>query len=72
MMKGMCLTMLERYGDILTPKEVKEILHKSQPVIYGLLKEKDIKAYRSGYRWMIPKSSLLDYIRTMFLKGNSS
>jgi excisionase family DNA binding protein len=64
--------MLERYGDILTPKEVKEILHKSKSEIYSLLKEKDIKAYRFRYRWMIPKSSLLEYIRTMFLKGNSS
>ena len=54
--------------DILTAREVKIILHKSKSTIYSLLKNNSIKAYRSGYKWLIPRTSIFDYARGIYIK----
>ena len=54
--------MLKEYGDMLTVKDSMEILHKTQAVIYRLLREKKIIGYHCGYRWIVPKANLVKYI----------
>ena len=60
--------MLDDYGNLLTINEVIRILHKSKTIVYCLIRNKSIKAYRSGYKWIIPKSELLCYIRNIYIQ----
>ncbi len=53
----------EQYGDILTPKEVREILGVGANKIYELLKSGAIKNFQVGRSRKIPKEFLLEYIR---------
>lgn len=54
--------MLEEYELILTPEEVSEILRVGPNKIYELLRKNEIRAFREGRIWKIPKTSLIEYI----------
>ncbi|SHO48922.1 helix-turn-helix domain-containing protein [Anaerocolumna xylanovorans] len=55
--------MLNDYGDLLTIQELCEILNIGKNTAYLLLGHKEIKAFRIGRTWKIPKVSLEEYIR---------
>jgi len=48
--------------DVLTPKNLMELLGISEPTIYRLLKAKKIKSVRIGSMYRIPKCYLSDYL----------
>ena len=48
--------------DLLTPEEAMDYLNVGKNAIYELLGTGEIKAFRIGTRWKIPKKSLDDYI----------
>ncbi|HCT64746.1 MAG TPA: DNA-binding protein [Lachnospiraceae bacterium] len=55
--------MLEDYPDILTPKEVMEILGISKNTLYQLINNREIPATRLGRKlWRIQKQALLDFL----------
>ncbi len=54
--------MLDEYRDVLTIKEVIEILHLGRNTVYRLLGDGEIKSRRVGKKYIIPKKSIIDYI----------
>lgn len=54
--------MLEEYNDILTVNELAEILRIGTTHTYRLLKKGQIKAYKEGKDWKIPREAVRQYI----------
>lgn len=48
--------------DILTPEEVMDYLNIGRNSLYTLLNSGEIKAFRVGRNWKIPRKSLDKYI----------
>ena len=56
--------MLEGIDDLLTSEQVAEILKIGKNALYELLASGDLKAYRNGRVWRIPRQAVEEYIRT--------
>lgn len=56
--------MLERYDDILTADEACEVLRIGKNALYELLQSGQLKGYRNGRAWRIPKKSVIEFICT--------
>ena len=55
--------MLEDYPDVLTTREVMEILDITKNLLYELIHTKQLPAYRIGKKkWRINKNSLIGYL----------
>ncbi|MDD7403680.1 MAG: helix-turn-helix domain-containing protein [Butyribacter sp.] len=54
--------MLENYDDILLPEEAAEILKIGMNQMYKILNTGELKAYRVGRSWRIPKENIINYI----------
>ena len=52
--------MLEKYNDLLTVKEIAEILRVSTNVVYEMIKKGHIKTHRFGRDYKCPKTWLID------------
>ncbi len=58
--------MLEEYPDVLTSKQVMQILTVSKELLYDLIRNKQIPAYRLGKKfWRFNKPSLIKYMKAM-------
>ena len=55
--------MFESYDDILTVEEACEALKIGYNAMYALLSIGQIKGYRNGRVWRIPKTALVEYVR---------
>lgn len=55
--------MFEAYEDIMTIPEVMEALHVGKNRVYELLASKELKGFRIGRPWKIPRESVEEYIR---------
>lgn len=53
--------MLENADDFLTVDELCELLKIGHNAAYALLKSGQIKAFRNGRVWRIPKQAVIDY-----------
>jgi excisionase family DNA binding protein len=51
--------MLDRYPDVLSSKEVMEILDISKVLLYEMIREKKLKAYKVGREWRYNKNTLI-------------
>ena len=49
-------------GEILTIEELMELLYIGKNTAYQLLKSGEIKAFRIGKVWKIPRESVNEYI----------
>jgi len=49
------LKMFTEYDDILTAEEVMEMLYVGKNTVYALLKIGELKGFRIGRTWKIPK-----------------
>lgn len=56
--------MLEKYKDVLTVSDLREILPLGRNIIYQLLNDNVIKNIRVGKKILIPKQFLLEYLQT--------
>lgn len=56
--------MLDNYNDVLTTKELKEVLRIGFNKVYELLKNGKIKSLRVGNKIIIPKSAVLEYLQS--------
>jgi len=54
--------MFEQYDDILTVEEVAEILKIGMTQAYRIVRSGDLKGYKEGKDWKIPKQALNDYV----------
>lgn len=54
--------MLNQYDDLLTTDEACEALKIGKNALYALLKSGQLKAFRNGRVWRIPKDSLIEFI----------
>lgn len=54
--------MLEKCNDVLTVKDLFEILPLGRSKIYELLKNNHIKHLRIGKKIIIPKQSVIDFL----------
>ena len=56
--------MLNDYEDILNVSDVAQILYIGKNRVYELLDNGDLKGFRIGRVWKIPKDAVLEYIFT--------
>ena len=54
--------MFNDYPDILTTKQLQEMLCLSKNSVLGLLKDGEIKSLRKGSKYLIPKLCVIEYI----------
>lgn len=54
--------MLETYEDILTVDEACEALKIGYNTMYNLLNSGNLKAFRNGRTWRIPKQAVIEYV----------
>lgn len=54
--------MFEQYEDIMTIQELQDALQISKNPTYELLGTNQIKAFRIGRIWKIPKASIIEYV----------
>ena len=58
--------MLHGYPDVLTPREVREILSVSKNTLYRLIREERLPAFRLGRRsWRFRKEDIRFYLMNM-------
>lgn len=57
----LCKTMFTEYPDLLSAKQLREILGTSKPLIYTILNSGKIRATKAGRTWIIPKIYLIEY-----------
>lgn len=55
--------MFETYDDILTVDDVADALKIGTSQVYRILRSGELKGYKEGKDWKIPKISLESYIR---------
>ena len=56
--------MLEQFDDLLTAEEACEALRIGKNALYRLLASQELKAYRNGRVWRIPRQAVEAYILT--------
>ena len=57
--------MLENYRDILTVKDLYDILPIGRAAIYKLIREGQIRSIRIGQKILVPKKALIEFIENM-------
>ncbi len=57
---------LKSYPDVLEVGHIKEILKIGKDLAYQLIKENKIKSLRIGRKTIIAKSSVIDYLNTLY------
>ena len=55
-------TVLEQYADIMTTEETCEALKVGYNTLYELLNSGQLKGYRNGRTWRIPKLAVQEFI----------
>ena len=59
--------MLEQYNDILSVEELCELLLVGRNRVYQLLQSGELKGFRLGKTWKIPKIAVEEYIRSSII-----
>ena len=54
--------MLNDYSDILTIQETADVLLIGHNAVYDLLRSGELKGFRIGYRWKIPRIAVEELI----------
>ena len=57
------LILYDKYPDVLTSKQAREILGIGRVSLYHLIDTQQIQAFRIGRVYQIPKRELLEYIK---------
>lgn len=57
--------MLNNTKDILTLKELQELLHIGKNTALRLVQSGEIEAFRVGKQWRVSKESVAKYVRRM-------
>lgn len=54
--------MFSKYDDIVSVKDVMEMLHLGRVPVYNMLKSARIHTLRVGKKYVIPKKSVIDFL----------
>ncbi len=54
--------LISNYPDVLSVRDLQNILRIGRSATYTLLKENKIKTLKIGKRYIIPKQSVIDYL----------
>ena len=54
----------ENYPDIVTPDDIQKMLRIGRNSVYDLLKQGKIKSLRVGKKYLIPKTSVINFLQT--------
>ena len=54
--------MFSKYDDIVSVKDVMEMLHLGRVTVYNMLKSARIHTLRVGKKYDIPKKSVIDFL----------
>jgi excisionase family DNA binding protein len=54
--------MFEQYNDVVTIEELAEMLGIGRNNAYLLLRNNDIKSFKNGRSWKIPKLAVIEYV----------
>lgn len=54
--------MFEEYDDLMSIPDVMEALHIGKNRVYEMLNNGEIKAFRMGKPWKVPKESVIQYV----------
>lgn len=57
-------TEFEEYPDIVTPDDIQKMLRIGRNSVYDLLKQGKIKSLRVGKKYLIPKTSVINFLQT--------
>ena len=63
--------MFEKYRDIVTVGELCVMLHICPARAYALLNTGQVKAFRPGRMWQIPKTSVIEYVERQMSSDNN-
>lgn len=55
--------MFETYDDIMTIEEISEALKIGSSQAYKIVRTQQLKGYKEGKDWKIPKTSLIEYVQ---------
>lgn len=55
--------MFETYDDIMTIEEISEALKIGSSQAYKIVRTQQLKGYKEGKDWKIPKASLIEYVQ---------
>lgn len=54
----------DNYPDIVTPEDIQKMLRIGRNSVYDLLKQGKIKSLRAGKKYLIPKTSVINFLQT--------
>ena len=54
--------LFHEYPDVVTTKDVQQMLHVGRNSVYQLLKENKIKTIKIGKKYVIPKKSVINFL----------
>lgn len=57
------IEMLEKFDDVLTVQEIRQILKIGKNYCYNLLKSGSISSIRIGKSYRVPKINLINYLK---------
>ena len=57
--------MLNNTKDILTLKDLQELLHIGKNTALRLVQSGEVEAFRAGNQWRIPQECVMTYIRRL-------
>ena len=64
--------MEQEYADLISVEELCEILRISRNAAYQLLSSGDLKCFRMGRIWKIPRQGVLDHIREQSFRNKKA
>lgn len=56
--------MFDNFDDVMTADETADALRIGKNALYVLLENKQLRGYRNGRVWRIPKEAVIEFIRT--------
>ena len=54
----------DNYPDVVTPEDIQKMLRSGRNSVYDLLKQGKIKSLRVGKKYLIPKTSVINFLQT--------
>lgn len=55
-------SMFSDYGDIVSIEDIMRMLHIGKTAVYNLLKSKTIRSVRVGRKYIVPKTSIIEFV----------
>lgn len=57
------LSIFNEYGDIVSVDDVTKMLHIGRTAVYTLLQNGSIRSVKVGRKYIIPKQSVIDFVK---------